>query len=135
IPMNVDATLDRVIDYLLPVDGEEFPVTAMLMGNPMCCIFVDDFNALDWRRIGKSIENHPQFPDRANVVFIRVPSRKVIELRIWERGVGATSGSRTCSCAGGIAAMINGKAERDLQVLMEGGEVKIKWRADNEVVI
>jgi len=135
IPMTIDQPLDRVIEYPLPVNGESFPVTAMLMGNPMCCIFVDDFNSLDWRRIGKAIENHPQFPDRANVVFIRVPGRKVIELRIWERGVGETSASGTCSCAGAIAAMVNDKADRDVQVLMEGGEVKIKWRDDNEVVI
>jgi len=105
------------------------------MGNPNCCIFVDDFASLDWRRIGKAIENHPQFPDRTNVVFVRVPERKLIELRIWERGVGETTASGTCSCAGAVAAMVNDKADRDVRVLMEGGEVKIRWRDDDQVVI
>lgn len=135
IPMNVDTPMDRVIGYSLPVDGETFPVTAMQMGNPMCCIFVDDFDSLDWRRIGKAIENHPQFPDRTNVVFVRVPDRKVLELRIWERGVGETTASGTCSCGGAVAAMVNNKADRDVRVVMEGGEVQIRWREDNEVVI
>lgn len=135
IPMSISPPLDQVIRYILPVDGEPVPVTAMQMGNPNCCIFVDDFGTTDWRRIGKTIENHPQFPDRTNVVFIRVPQRDRIELRIWERGVGETTASGTCSCAGAVAAMINEKADRDVKVIMEGGEVRIHWRPDGEVVI
>jgi diaminopimelate epimerase len=135
IPMSIRPPLERVIRYPLPVDGEPVPITAMQMGNPNCCIFVDDFEALNWRRLGKAIEVHPQFPDRTNVVFVRVVQRDVIELRIWERGVGETTASGTCSCAGAVAAMINDKADRDVRVLMEGGEVKIQWRADGEVVI
>jgi len=135
IPMNVDTPVEKVIGYELPVNGEKFSVTAMQIGNPICCIFVDDFNSLDWRRIGKAIENHPQFPDRTNVVFVRVPDRKLLELRIWERGVGETSASGTCSCGGAVAAMVNDKTDRDVRVVMEGGEVKIQWRDDNEVVI
>ena len=135
IPMSVEPPLDRVVNYPLLVNGEEFPVTAMQMGNPNCCIFVDDFNALNWREIGKAIEVHQQFPDRTNVVFVRPVERELIELRIWERGVGETTASGTCSCAGAVAAMINDKANRDVRVLMEGGEVRIKWREDGEVVI
>ncbi len=135
IPMSITPPLEKVIGYPLRVNGESFPITAMQMGNPNCCIFVDDFEALNWRRIGKSIENHPDFPDRTNVVFVRVPGRKVIELRIWERGVGETTASGTCSCAGAVAAMVNEKADRDVRVLMEGGEVRINWRNDGEVVI
>ena len=59
----------------------------------------------------------------------------LIELRIWERGVGETTASGTCSCAGAVAAMINEKVDRDVRVVMEGGEVRINWREDGEVVI
>ena len=135
IPMLIKPPLDQVIGYILPVNGEPVPITAMQMGNPNCCIFVDDFGSLDWRRMGKAIETHPQFPDRTNVVFVRVPGRNLIELRIWERGVGETTASGTCSCAGAVAAMINEKADRDVKVIMEGGEVRIHWRPDGEVVI
>lgn len=135
IPMATDVPLERVIDYPLDVDGETVRVTALLMGNPHCCILVDNFDEIDWRRLGKTIENHRQFPDRTNVVFVRVVNRSMIELRIWERGVGITSASGTCSCAGSIAAMVNNKVERQITAVMPGGQVKIHWREDGEVVI
>jgi diaminopimelate epimerase len=135
IPMSITPPLDEVVGYVLEVNGEQFPITAMQMGNPNCCIFVDDFDTLNWRQIGKAIEVHQQFPDRTNVVFVRPVERNLIELRIWERGVGETTASGTCSCAGAVAAMINDKADRDVRVVMEGGEVRIKWRADGDVVI
>jgi diaminopimelate epimerase len=131
IPMSIDPPLERVINYPF----ENFQITAMQMGNPNCCIFVEDFDSLDWRNIGMHIENHPRFPDRTNVVFVRVVDRKVLELRIWERGVGETTASGTCSCAGAVAAMVNDKADRNVRVIMEGGEVRIQWRADDQVVI
>ena len=138
IPMTISEPLRKVIDYNLDVNGESFPVTALQMGNPNCCIFVRDFDALDWRQIGKAIEVHKQFPDRTNVVFVRVVDRQTIELRIWERGVGETQASGTCSCAAAVAAMIKGETERLVTVLMPGGRAKINWRGDGddgEVVI
>ncbi len=135
IPMFSEPPLERVINYPLVVGEESFRVTALQIGNPNCCIFVDDFEALDWRRIGREIENHPQFPERTNVVFARVQDRRTIELRIWERGVGETSASGTCSCAGAVAAMVNEMADRKVEVIMPGGRVKINWRNDAEVEI
>lgn len=135
IPMLTVAPLHRVVDYPLKVNKQNFAVTALQIGNPNCCIFVDDFAALDWRRIGKAIENHKQFPDRTNVVFVRVLDRERIELRIWERGVGETNASGTVSCAAGIASMINGKTDRLVTAIMPGGEARIGWREDGEVVI
>jgi diaminopimelate epimerase len=131
IPMLTEPPLEKVIDYELNVDGATFRVTALQMGNPNCCIFVDDFSALDWRTIGRALETHRQFPDRTNVVFVRVQDRQTIELRIWERGVGETEASGTCSCAAAVAAMINGKTDRLVTVLMPGGKAKIHWRGDD----
>jgi diaminopimelate epimerase len=135
VPMITEPRLDVIIDYPLNVGSETLPVTAVQMGNPNCCIFVDDFDALDWRSIGKAIENHAQFPNRTNVVFVRVIDRQTIELRIWERGVGETTASGTCSCAGAVASMKTNRTERNVHVLMEGGEADILWRADGQVVI
>jgi diaminopimelate epimerase len=138
IPMITGEQLEKVIDYQLEVDGQSFPVTALQMGNPNCCIFVDDFDSLDWRQIGRRIEHHQQFPEHTNVVFVRVENRDTIELRIWERGVGETEASGTCSCAAAVAAMIKGQTERLVTVLMPGGRARIRWRgdqADGEVVI
>ena len=135
IPMLTEPSLEMVVDYALQVNGDEFHVTALQMGNPNCCIFVKDFDELDWRRIGKALENHKQFPDRTNVVFVRVDSPQTISLRIWERGVGETNASGSCSCAAAVAAMVKKETERTVQVLMPGGEARIQWRVDGEVVI
>jgi diaminopimelate epimerase len=135
IPMSIKPPLQKVVDYPLEVNGDAFPITALQMGNPNCCIFVNDFNDLDWRRVGSLIENHELFPDRTNVVFARVHDRKKLELRIWERGVGETTASGSCSCAAAVAAMVNERVERKVTVVMPGGEVKIEWRDDGEVVI
>ena len=138
IPMMTGEPMEKVIDYELDVSGESYQVTALQMGNPNCCIFVSNFDTLDWRQIGKTIETHKQFPERTNVIFVRVVNRKTIELRIWERGVGETEASGTCSCAAAVAAMIRGETERLVDVLMPGGRAKINWRGqgdDGEVVI
>jgi diaminopimelate epimerase len=135
IPMQTTQALDRVIDYPLEVAGETLKVTALQMGNPNCCVFVNDFDAIDWRRLGPLIENHPQFPDRTNVIFIRVRDRANIEERIWERGVGETESSGTCSCAAVVASVINGKTDRTVDVHAPGGLIQIEWRDDDEVVL
>jgi diaminopimelate epimerase len=135
IPMLTDGPRDRVIDYPLVVDGRTIKVTALQMGNPNCCIFVDDFNMIDWRRLGPLIENHQQFPERTNVVFIRIRDRVNIEERLWERGVGETESSGTCSCAAVIASVVNGTADRQVNVHAPGGIIPIEWRDNGEVVL
>jgi diaminopimelate epimerase len=138
IPMTTDRPLEKVIDYQLEVNGERFPVTALQIGNPNCCLFVDDFDALNWRELGGAIETHDQFPDRTNVIFVRVVDRQTIDLRIWERGVGETEASGTCSCAAAVAAMIKDETNRTVDVIMPGGRAKIRWLGEGdcgEVVI
>jgi len=127
IPMSITPPLERVVNYPLLVNGETFPVTAMQMGNPNCCIFVDDFNALNWRAIGKAIEVHPQFPDRTNVVFVRPVERDFIELRIWERGVGVSFASGTGSCGASVAAILNGRTGRHVTVYAVAGKLMVEW--------
>lgn len=135
IPMVTDGSLTKVVDYPVLVNGDLFRVTALQMGNPNCCIFVEDFDQFDWRKIGKTLENHELFPDRTNVVFVRVDSPKTISLRIWERGVGETNASGSCSCAAAVASMVKEETERTVEVLMPGGKARIQWRDDGEVVI
>ena len=135
IPMKTPEPLPSVIRYPLVVDGETLAVTALQMGNPNCCVFVNDFADLDWRRFGPLIENHPQFPERTNVIFIRVRDRANIEERIWERGVGETESSGTCSCAAVVASVVNDLTERTVDVHAPGGVIPIQWRDDDEVVL
>lgn len=135
IPMLTSEPLEHVVDYSLEVDGEALRVTALLMGNPHCCIFVRQFVELDWRSVGRALQLHTQFPERTNVVFVRVIDRSNIELRIWERGVGETLSSGTGACAATVACIITEKTERRINVEMPGGRIEVEWRDDNEVVM
>ena len=136
IPMLTQEARERVMDYSLMVEGETIHVTALLMGNPNCAVFVEDFEAVDWRRIGRAIETHELFPERTNVEFVRVRDRHNIELRIWERGVGETFSSGTCACAAVVASVINNRTERYVNVWTQGGHLQIVWReADGQVVL
>src|SRR5205085_4303811 len=98
------------------VNGRVIEFTAVSMGNPHCSIFVDDFEALDWRSLGACLERHAMFPDRTNVEFIRVINRHQIEVRFWERGVGETLASGTGSCGAALSAMLNDLTERRVTV-------------------
>jgi diaminopimelate epimerase len=135
IPMLTDEAVERVVAYPLAVQGETWPITALNIGNPHCLIFVEDFAQLDWRRLGSLIESHAQFPERTNVTFIRVIDRGRIEVRIWERGVGETFSSGTCSCAAALASIVNARTERRVSVETPGGQIEVEWREDGEVVL
>lgn len=135
IPMLTPEPLTGVLNCPLEVEDETVSVTALLMCNPNCCVFVEDFDSLDWRRLGGAIENHHQFPQRTNVEFVRVRDRGNIEVRVWERGVGETRSSGTGACAAAVAACVRSLANRKVGVEMPGGRFEVEWRADGEVLL
>ena len=136
IPMLTDAPQERVLNFPLDVGaGQIVPVTALEMCNPNTCIFVADFDSVDWRRWGRVIEAHARFPARTNVEFIRVVDRAHIEARVWERGVGETLSAGTGACAAAVAACVNELTDRRVSVHMPGGRLAVEWRADGEVVL
>ncbi|HYG10024.1 MAG TPA: diaminopimelate epimerase [Pyrinomonadaceae bacterium] len=136
IPMLTGEAREQVLDFPLPLDtGEVVRLTALQMCNPNACVFVDDFEAADWRRVGSAIESHTQFPQRTNVEFVRVRDRRTIEVRVYERGVGPTLSSGTGACASAVAACLNGLTDRRVRVEMEGGHLEVEWRDDGEVLL
>jgi diaminopimelate epimerase len=134
IPFVTDAPLETVIDRPVRVDHQEFLVTCVNVGNPVACVFVDDFY-LDWREVGRKMERHEKFPERANIVFVKVLDRENIELKIWERGAGETSASGTCSSGAAVLSALTGKTDRKVSVHTEGGVTEITWRDDDEIMI
>ena len=136
IPMFFAQTRNSVVDYPLEIEGESVHITSVNVGNPVACIFVDDFEALDWRKIGAAIENRVTFPERTNVVFVRVLDRSNIEVRIWERGAGETLASGTCATGAAVATAFTEKTERKVTVLCPGGEMQVEWReSDDEMLL
>jgi diaminopimelate epimerase len=132
----------RAAMHKLPMVG--FPVsvgrkavraTITSMGNPHCSIFVQNFSSLDWRALGREIERLSVFPRRANVEFIRVISRREIEVRFWERGVGETVSSGTGSCAAAVASILNRKTGRKVRVRTPAGSLEVEWRAGDQVFL
>ncbi|NOX41383.1 MAG: diaminopimelate epimerase [Alphaproteobacteria bacterium] len=111
----------------LPIKGD--PV-ALGMGNPHCVFFVDDAEAVDLEALGAATETHPLYPERTNVEVVEVLSNTELRLRIWERGVGVTLSSGSCSCASVVAAARRGLTGRSCTVNVDGGQLKIDWRDD-----
>lgn len=109
--------------------GTEFPFhsTAVSMGNPHLVTFVDDITTIDLPVIGPKIEKHPFFPDRTNVEFAEIIGKDKIRMRVWERGSGITQACGTGACATAVAAVLNNKAGRKCEIVMDGGAVTIEW--------
>jgi diaminopimelate epimerase len=136
IPMRTPSPLEEVKDFRLALPGgESLEVTALQMCNPNCCAFVEDFDALDWRALGRTVESHTLFPERTNVEFIKVLDRQNIEARVWERGAGETLSSGTGACAAAVASMVGGRTGRHVRVSMPGGVLEVFWREDGEVLL
>lgn len=134
IPFVSTQPREDVLHQSVTVNGRTFNVCGVNVGNPVACLFVDSFEE-EWREIGKTLETHPVFPERANIVFVRVVDDENLEIKIWERGVGETSSSGTCvSGAAALSAYI-GYTGRKLSVHTDGGVTEFVWRDDGEIVI
>ena len=134
IPIRAEYRLDDVIDREIPVGNRQVKVSCVNVGNPVTCTFVDNFD-FDWRTIGREMESHPAFPERTNVVFVRVIDHGNIELRIWERGAGETSASGTCASGAAVLSAYMSKTERTVSVITEGGTTEVLWRDDDEMLL
>lgn len=127
---------EKFIDQPIEAGGCQFQATCVSMGNPHCVIFVPDVNAVDLEALGPELENHPLFPERANVEFVQVLDRKNIVIRVWERGAGATLACGSGACAAVVAAGLNDLAERAAIAQLPGGRLLIEWdKDDNHVVM
>jgi len=106
------------------------------MGNPHAVFWVDDVMAYDLARFGPLLENHPIFPERANISLAQVVSADHIIARTWERGAGLTRACGSAACAVAVAAARLKKTGRIVTVTVPGGDLKIEWReADDHVLM
>jgi diaminopimelate epimerase len=105
------------------------------MGNPHAVFFVDDPWRFDLEKIGPLLENHPIFPERANISLAATPTRGHIVLRVWERGAGITRACGSGACAALVAAVRRDLADRRATVTLPGGDLVIAWREDDDHVL
>jgi diaminopimelate epimerase len=133
IPVNIQAK-PPVVDHLIEINGRQFALTFVSMGNPHAVIFLEeDVKEFPVGTYGPVIEHDPLFPKRINVEFVNVVSRNEVIMRVWERGSGETLACGTGACATGIASMIKGLVERRVTVKLLGGELIIEWAENNRV--
>ncbi|HZR60225.1 MAG TPA: diaminopimelate epimerase [Xanthobacteraceae bacterium] len=105
------------------------------MGNPHAIFWVDDPTAYELEKIGPLLENHPLFPERANITLAAIPSRDRIVIRTWERGAGLTKACGSAACASAVAAARLRRTERKVTVTLPGGDLAIEWRASDDHVL
>jgi diaminopimelate epimerase len=123
----------EVVDEVVAVDGSNYRVTCVSVGNPHCVIPMETISKELALRIGPQIENHPLFPNRINMQLLQVIDRRNIQIEIWERGAGYTLASGSSSCAAAGAAYKLGLVDRALSVHMPGGTLEIEIRRDGHV--
>lgn len=120
---------DRVVNYPLQIDGQEWAITAVSMGNPHAVTFTQNIDTLNLPEIGPKFENHPMFPRRTNTEFIEVVDENTLKMRVWERGAGETLACGTGACATLVAAVLTGHTGRKARVHLLGGDLDIEWDA------
>lgn len=126
---------EEVIDEPITVDGQEYRMTCVSMGNPHAVVFIDqDVKEFPLETVGVKFENHERFPKRVNTEFVNVLDRHTAQMRVWERGSGETLACGTGACAVAVACALNGLTEDEVTVKLLGGDLQIKWDREKNTV-
>ncbi len=135
IPVKAEG--EDFVARTISVNGREYSVTCVSMGNPHCIVFCEDPKAVPLEEIGPYFENHELFPERINTEFLQVIDKTTLNMRVWERGSGETFACGTGACACVVAAVLNGFCKHDTEVTVHllGGELKITYQSDGTVMM
>ena len=132
VPVIADG--ESAVDEPICVDGVEYRMTCVSMGNPHAVVYMEDVDNLDIEKIGPSFENHERFPNRVNTEFVKVLDRKTAQMRVWERGSGETLACGTGACAVAVACILNGLTDNIVRVKLLGGDLLIEWDQEKDTV-
>jgi diaminopimelate epimerase len=137
IPLAEEIRDTRNIELQIgPIDKPVLHTPSVVsMGNPHAIFWVDDVEAYDLHRFGPLLENHPMFPERANITLAHIVSRDAMVIRTWERGAGLTKACGSAACAAAVAAARLKRTNRKVKVTLPGGELTIDWRESDDHVL
>lgn len=131
----VVAEQSPVVDTPISVDGKEYRMTCVSMGNPHAVVYVDEMiDDETMAKIGPLFEHHERFPRRVNTEFVKVLGRERVQMRVWERGTGETLACGTGACAVTVASILNGLTGDRITVELLGGNLEIFWDREENVV-
>jgi len=131
IPIAAEEKSNR---YSLNVGNQNVEFGAVSMGNPHAVTLVTDVQTASVNTIGKELESHPFFPQRANIGFLQIVNRSKAKLRVFERGVGETLACGTGACAAMVIGRLWGKFNDSITLTLPGGELQIEWKGEGEPV-
>lgn len=132
IPTTLGDGAEKVINQFLEVEGKNWLVTCVSMGNPHCVTFVEDVEAIALPQIGPKFEHHPAFPQRTNTEFVQVIRPDYLKMRVWERGAGVTLACGTGACATVVAGVLTEKSASLCTVELPGGLLAINWNQTDQ---
>lgn len=132
IPVKAEG--ETAVNVPIMVDGKEYHMTCVSMGNPHAVIFADGVAEMNLEKIGPSFENHECFPERTNTEFVEILDREHVFMRVWERGTGETLACGTGCCATAVACVLNGLTDSKITVKLLGGELLIEWDREQNVI-
>ncbi|AOZ97178.1 diaminopimelate epimerase [Butyrivibrio hungatei] len=118
------------VDVPITVDGRQWHMTCVSMGNPHAVVFLPegmDLATFDIEKIGPQFENHEYFPRRVNTEFVTIDDRSNVHMRVWERGTGETLACGTGCCATAVACILNGHTDTSVTIHVLGGDIKCSW--------
>lgn len=118
------------VDVPITVDGKQWHMTCVSMGNPHAVVFLPegmDLATFDIEKIGPQFENHEYFPRRVNTEFVTIDDRSNVHMRVWERGTGETLACGTGCCATAVACILNGHTDTSVTIHVLGGDIKCSW--------
>lgn len=95
------------------------------LGNPHAVVLVDDPSGVAVDELGLRMGTDPIFPGGANVEFAAVRGDNLIELRVWERGVGETLACGSGAAAAAAVAHSLGRVGSTTTVRLPGGDLLV----------
>jgi len=136
IPADLPLDITQGLDYPLKVGGRVLRVSLVSMGNPHAVAFIrGEVAAFPLARLGPQVESHPLFPQRTNFEVAKVVSRREIEARVWERGVGETLSCGTGASAIMVAARLLDKVAEEVSIRLPGGTLSLSWDGEGDVYL
>lgn len=137
IPLAEEFRDTRAIELQIgPIDRPILHSPSVVnVGNPHAIFWVEDVDAYNLARFGPLLENHPVFPERANISLAHVTSASSIVLRTWERGAGLTRACGSAACAAAVCAARKRLTGRKVDVTLPGGVLNIEWAANNHILM
>ena len=119
-----------------PIDNPILHTPSVVnVGNPHAVFWVKDLQVTDLSKSGPLLENHPMFPERANISLAHVLSPEHIEVKVWERGVGLTQACGTAACAVAVCAARKKLTGRKVTITLPGGDLHIEWDERDHILM